>query len=123
MDEVTKKNIVAFYHRGDLDGVSSAAIICKKFKNDNITLIGVEYGETIDEASYIKDVDVVYVVDYTFEPFDRMVELNKNYNLIWVDHHKTSPQYVEKHGGKFEGVLGDNTGISFSSISILSIIF
>ena len=111
MEDGTVKNVLAFYHKGDLDGVSSAAIICEKFSGITVDLVGVEYGDTIDEMGCIKDTkyDYVFVVDFTFEPFNRMIELNNKCNLIWIDHHKTSPQEVEKSGVFFAGVLGDNT--------------
>ena len=104
------RNIVVFYHRGDLDGVSSGAIMSKMFKHQDLTLIGVEYGDTINEIKLTKDADLVYVVDFTFEPFDRMLRLNKEKNLIWIDHHKSSLEKVALYPEiKFKGVLGDNT--------------
>lgn len=104
------RKIVGFYHRGDLDGVSSGAIMAKMFKDQDLTLIGVEYGDTIDEIELTKSADLVYVVDFTFEPFDRMLKLNKEKNLIWIDHHKSSLEKVALHPDiKFKGVLGDNT--------------
>jgi oligoribonuclease NrnB/cAMP/cGMP phosphodiesterase (DHH superfamily) len=110
MNDIKLRKIVGFYHRGDLDGVSSGAIMSKMFKDQDLTLIGVEYGDTIDEAELTKDADLVYVCDYTFEPFDRMLKLNKEKNLIWVDHHKSSLNYANVHPEvKFKGVLGDNT--------------
>jgi oligoribonuclease NrnB/cAMP/cGMP phosphodiesterase (DHH superfamily) len=110
MKEVNLKKIVAFYHRGDLDGVSSGAIISKMFKDQDLTLIGVEYGDTIDETELTKHADIVYVVDYTFEPFDRMIDLHKTKNLIWIDHHKTSLEKMRFHPElKIKGILGDNT--------------
>lgn len=110
MQENKKKKIVAFYHRGDLDGVSSGAILNKMFKDQDLTLIGVEYGDKINETELTKDADIVYVVDYTFEPFDKMVKLHKSKNLIWIDHHKSSLEHTALHPEiKFKGVLGDNT--------------
>ncbi len=104
------KKIVGFYHRGDLDGISSAAILNKMFSHQDLTLIGVEYGDIIDEMKLTKDADIVYVIDFTFEPFDRMLQLHKERNLIWIDHHKTSLQSVKLHPEiTFKGVLGDNT--------------
>lgn len=110
MNDIKLRKIVAFYHRGDLDGVSSGAIIDRMFKDQDLTLIGVEYGDKINETELTKDADIVYVVDYTFEPFDRMIKLHKSKNLIWIDHHKSSLQHTQLHPElKFKGVLGDNT--------------
>jgi len=110
MEKEKLRKIVGFYHRGDLDGVSSGATMAKMFKDQDLTLIGVEYGDTINETELTKDADLVYVCDYTFEPFDRMLKLNKEKNLIWIDHHKTSLQHVELYPDiKFKGILGDNT--------------
>ena len=110
MDSGIIKKVVAFYHRGDLDGVSSGAILHKVFSTQHdLTLIGVEYGDDIDAMKLTEGSDLVYVVDFTFEPFVQMLDLNRNRNLIWIDHHKSSLEHVKKYPDvKFKGVLGDN---------------
>lgn len=110
MEENKLKKIVGFYHRGDLDGIASGAILYKMFKDQDLTLIGVEYGDKIDEMELTKDADIVYVIDFTFEPFDRMIRLHKSKNLIWIDHHKTSLEKIALHSDiTFKGIVGDNT--------------
>jgi len=105
-----EKKVVVFYHSGDLDGDASAAILYRHLKEQSVILIGVEYGASIDEIALTKDADIVYVVDFTFEPFDRMIELSKATNLIWIDHHKSSVEAVKRNENiSFKGSLVENT--------------
>lgn len=103
------KKIVGFYHRGDLDGISSAAILKDRFSKEQLILVGVEFGDNLgDMNEIVKDADSVYMVDFVFEPFERMIELNKTCNLFWIDHHASSLKYVEKYPEiKFKGLLGN----------------
>lgn len=108
MSEQSSKNIVAFYHRGDLDGVSSGAIFNKVFNEHNLNLVGIEFGDILNIDEIIKDADIVYMADFVLEPFSRMIELNKKCKFIWIDHHVSSLKYVASHpDSKFLGVLGD----------------
>ena len=75
-----------FYHKSDLDGHCSGALI--KLKNPECEMIGVDY------ADYVRDFKVqmgetVYVVDFRF-PMDEMVWLSAFAKLHWIDHHKSS---------------------------------
>ena len=98
--------MIGFYHRGDLDGVCSGAILKKAFA-DRITLYGVEYGDKIDLDKIVQKGDTVYIVDFTFETFAKMLELNKKAKVIWIDHHITSIKEAKNSGEEFLGVLGD----------------
>jgi len=83
-----------FYHKSDLDGHCSGALI--KLKNPECEMIGVDY------ADYVRDFKVqmgetVYVVDFRF-PMDEMVWLSAFAKLHWIDHHKTSIDEAHEAG-------------------------
>jgi oligoribonuclease NrnB/cAMP/cGMP phosphodiesterase (DHH superfamily) len=81
------------YHKADMDGIASAAILYQL--HPDAEFIGADYGmePTFD---YSRD-ETIYVVDFTFEPLERMVRFAQSSNLIWIDHHKSSIEYYEKY--------------------------
>jgi len=84
MDE---NNIVCVYHRVDLDGQCSAAIVKKRYPEAE--LIGWNYGDEIP-WDRLKGKDVI-MVDLAFQPNDLMIELlDKAHSLVWIDHHKSA---------------------------------
>jgi len=99
--------MIGFYHRGDLDGVCSGAILKKAF-GDRILLYGVEYGDKIDLDKVVEKDSTVYVIDYAFEPFSKMLELNRKAKLIWIDHHVSAINEMKHAGVEFLGLLGDD---------------
>lgn len=96
------------YHRGDLDGQASAAVLRYKYKD--AILIGAEYSDSVDQfiAAVDKD-DHVIVVDYTLEPFSKMLELKEKCgHLTWIDHHISAINTWNENGRPFEGYVGDD---------------
>jgi oligoribonuclease NrnB/cAMP/cGMP phosphodiesterase (DHH superfamily) len=84
------KNI-CYYHKADLDGKCSAAIVRRKYPE--CELIGVDYPDRPDFEK-IESGDTVFVVDYSFEPND-MYELGcQSYELVWIDHHKSAIEKI-----------------------------
>ena len=91
-------NPICFYHRADLDGVCSAAIV-KKFVPD-CELHGIDYGDEFPRDS-VGSVESgqpwgpsvgrrpVYLVDFSLKP-DEMRMLNDCCDLTWLDHHKSA---------------------------------
>lgn len=75
-----------FYHRGDLDGVCSGAIVRHKYPA--CELISINYGEAFLWDQIIPG-ETVYMVDFSLPGLD-MVELNRISDLVWIDHHKTA---------------------------------
>lgn len=74
-----------FFHKIDLDGFCSGAIV--KLKHPEVKLIGINYGD-IFPFDQIEDNETVYMVDFSLQsPFDDMIKLNNMCNLIWIDHH------------------------------------
>lgn len=95
--------MVGIYHKKDLDGICSGAIL--KYKYPNIKLVGFDYGEKID---YSKLDDETIMVDVSLS-IEEMVELSKVTKLTWIDHHisiiKDYKKYVEVNGDFCNAVL------------------
>lgn len=77
-----------FYHKVDLDGQASAAIV-KKFVPD-VVLMPFNYNEQFPWED-IKHDDTVYFVDLALQPYSDMVKLcdHVDEKLYVFDHHKT----------------------------------
>lgn len=82
-----------FYHKADLDGRCSGAIV--KMKHPECDMIGINYGDVFPWET-IKKGEVVYMVDFTLQPFDDMERLNGICQLRWIDHHKTAMEEAYK---------------------------
>ena len=83
-----------FYHKSDLDGHCSGAIV--KMKYPECEMIGVDYSDKLAdfEASMTGD-HMVFVVDFSFS-VDEMKRLNIRHKLIWIDHHKSAIEKMEE---------------------------
>jgi uncharacterized protein len=83
--------IVCYYHSADLDGICSAAIVNKHFKDDHdVELIGIDHGMPIRDED-LKDADQVFFVDYC-PPMARLKELAPlpaKEAFTVIDHHKS----------------------------------
>lgn len=92
--------MICIYHNRDLDGWMSAAIVKlwnqrhntelgknKIFQDDNLTLMGWDYGQPIpDFVINPQTEDRIVMVDISF-PRVTMHSINELFNLIWIDHH------------------------------------
>jgi len=76
-----------FYHGSDLDGHCSGAIVKKAFPEAE--LIGINYGNDFPWDKIQKN-EIVFMVDFSLQPFENMERLNKIARLSWVDHHKSA---------------------------------
>jgi len=90
-----------FYHSSDLDGHCSGAIV--KFHYPECEMWPIDYGARFP-IDKIKEGGTVYMVDFTLQPFDQMVELAEKCKLIWIDHHKTALEEAEKRGFVVRGL-------------------
>jgi oligoribonuclease NrnB/cAMP/cGMP phosphodiesterase (DHH superfamily) len=95
------------YHRIDLDGWMSAAIVKHWFTEtvirrgeadtpvDSINFIGYHYGDPIPDLS---EYDKVIMVDVSF-PNEVMLELadRLSFDFIWIDHHQPKINEVSKY--------------------------
>ena len=80
-----------FYHKSDLDGHCSGAIVKMRFPE--CEMIGVDYPDKLDLGN-IRGDERVAVVDFSFSR-DEMVALNAKANLFWCDHHKSALEKME----------------------------
>jgi oligoribonuclease NrnB/cAMP/cGMP phosphodiesterase (DHH superfamily) len=76
-----------FYHSADFDGIASAAIV--NYFKPGIELHPINYGQEFPWDTLIAD-ELVYMVDFSLQPFSDMIRLNNTVNLVWIDHHITA---------------------------------
>jgi len=76
-----------FYHSADLDGHCSGAIC--KLKYPLAEMHKINYGDKFpwDKVAHKEE---VFMVDFSLQPFEDMIKLNKLADFTWIDHHKTS---------------------------------
>jgi oligoribonuclease NrnB/cAMP/cGMP phosphodiesterase (DHH superfamily) len=89
---------ICYYHRADLDGICSAAIV-KKFDPD-VQLIGVDYGDKHTPLPHAI-CERVYMVDFSLQPIERMValvDLVGRDRFVWIDHHKSAIEEAKRVG-------------------------
>lgn len=96
-------NVHCFYHRTDLDGHCSAAIVrlwCERNQHLYIPH-GVNYGEQIDWVEFAAGNEMAVIVDFApercrkgdflYSSHDVLVYIKHVYNdLVWIDHHQTA---------------------------------
>lgn len=91
--DITTKDIIIFYHRVDLDGHSSGAIVKYFFlgqgvPRENITMYGINYREQIQDLREFVSNKIVVMVDFSLSREDMItIQRNAKY-FIWIDHHK-----------------------------------
>lgn len=91
-----------FYHSADLDGHCSGAIIRAKYPE--CVMIGTDYNRPFNWDCIGPD-EIVYMVDMSLQPFDRMVRLADTCgHLVWIDHHKTAMDDYSKCGRHIGGL-------------------
>jgi len=93
----------AFFHKSDLDGACSGAIV--KFRHPECIMIPIDYDD-IPDFSIINPGEQVFMVDFCFANFRDMIRLATitDGNFTWIDHHMTAiDKYVEA-GVRIDGV-------------------
>jgi oligoribonuclease NrnB/cAMP/cGMP phosphodiesterase (DHH superfamily) len=99
-----------FYHSADLDGHCSGALI--KLRYPECEMIGINYGEDFLWNTISED-ETVFMVDFSLQPFEKMITLNKRCGrLIWIDHHISALKEHESYKGavKIEGLRRNGIG-------------
>jgi oligoribonuclease NrnB/cAMP/cGMP phosphodiesterase (DHH superfamily) len=78
------------YHKGDLDGFCSGAIV-RHLSSPGMKMLPLEYGDPIPWEE-LEGCFRVYVVDFCLEPLETsMVRLEKMVDeVVWIDHHKSA---------------------------------
>jgi len=102
--------IHVFYHRADLDGLCSAAIVNKfaKLRHGipNAHFVGLDYHDDFDTAidwDHLRG-DVVYLVDFSL-PIDLMRRFAAvDATLTWIDHHRTAIEAADAAGFNPKGL-------------------
>jgi len=91
-------NIALVYHKVDLDGLCSGAIVKDRFAGDNFKEFPYNYGEPFDPALF-EVYDQVIIVDFSFLPAE-MKQLKEVHGerLIWIDHHDRAIKTSEAEG-------------------------
>jgi oligoribonuclease NrnB/cAMP/cGMP phosphodiesterase (DHH superfamily) len=87
-----------FYHKSDLDGHCSGAIVRRALPA--VELIGVDYNDKLNRDAVSRG-ELVFVVDFSF-PAKDMEWLNSHSQLVWCDHHKSA---IEKCA-RIDGIRG-----------------
>lgn len=80
---------ICYYHSADLDGISSAAIVYKKYPDAE--LIGIDYDKF--DLDWIKRKckgNRIIVVDFSLPEMKDLLQLSED--LIWIDHHITAKE-------------------------------
>jgi oligoribonuclease NrnB/cAMP/cGMP phosphodiesterase (DHH superfamily) len=103
--------MICFYHKADLDGRCSGAIVKHFFPN--CTLVGVDYNNPLDRT-LIRDSRRVWVVDFSFTRKE-MVFLSNNYDLIWIDHHASALRKMDGVPRNGTQIVGDTPEHSVSA--------
>lgn len=92
---------ICYYHKVDLDGKCSAAIVRRKFPD--CELIGVNYPDG-PNFKIIKPADRVIIVDFSFQPADMEILSKRVSHFVWIDHHKSALEKAS--AGTYGGCLG-----------------
>jgi len=90
-----------FYHSSDLDGHCSGAII--KMAHPEVELIGINYGQDFPWDK-IRLGEIVFMVDFTLQPFEQMERLSAMCDFVWIDHHKTEVEEAKKRNFNPKGL-------------------
>lgn len=103
------KNNLVFYHRVDLDGVASAAIVADyaKINDEGCICTGWTYGDKVPKDMDVSDFDKIWIVDISFGP--KHVELVEKWEkegkeVIWIDHHKSAITPDTEHIGGLRAI-------------------
>jgi len=86
-----------FYHKSDLDGHCSGAIVKKKYPE--CEMIGVDYGDDIcllNGKTPFEKHETIFIVDFSFDRKTMIELLDMKYDIYWIDHHKSA---IEKLNG------------------------
>lgn len=86
------------YHKADLDGYFSGALVKSIYKDE--TLYGIDYNETIDDT--VLDAEgIIYLVDFSLPVHQMQKYAGK---MVWIDHHRTAIEDSKKYG--YDDILG-----------------
>jgi len=93
--------MICFYHRGDLDGHCSGAIVRHRFPE--CRMVGIDYEDAFPWEK-IESGERVVMVDFSL-PMDLMEAIKEAYPFTWIDHHKTAIDKAREAGFETAGLL------------------
>jgi len=99
-----------FYHSSDLDGHCSGAIV--KHRYPECEMWPIDYGAAFP-MDKIEPGETIYMVDFTLQPFEQMIELSARCKLIWIDHHKSALGEASKRWFVERGIRRIGIGACF----------
>ena len=81
-------------HHTDADGFGSAAVIAyflmteRDVEEDSINFVGINYGMELNEKDFDYEDDCFYMVDFSLQPVEKMLEFCKKVGdqFVWIDH-------------------------------------
>ena len=85
---------ICYYHN-DADGILSAAIVNHNVEGKKV-FIKSDYGIKID-WELIEPDDVVYIVDFSFPPYEMDTMCLAAEKVVWIDHHISAIKKWEEH--------------------------
>ena len=111
-----------FYHSSDLDGKMSAAIV-QSFNKD-CELIPINYGDVFPWNLFVNDKndnsELVYMVDFSLQPFEKMLNLMSVCRLVWIDHHDTAIRAsLENQGKQSAGLAGGSLRVGIGACQLV----
>lgn len=80
-----------------------------KYKYPDTVMHPIDYGYPFPWDGIDKE-DIVYMVDFSIEPFSEMEKLNSLCNLEWIDHHKTAIDELENRNCHIPGLRVNGIG-------------
>jgi oligoribonuclease NrnB/cAMP/cGMP phosphodiesterase (DHH superfamily) len=106
--KITKRssadNIKCFHHN-DLDGECAGAIV--KIANPKCKTISIGYEDDFPWDSISKS-DIIYMVDFSLQPFSEMEKLHSMCKeFIWIDHHASALLEYSNSDLALEGIQED----------------
>lgn len=104
------------FHHNDLDGHVSREIVKRYLaitSEEEVICREINYGMEFDDHDINYDEDKIYMVDFCLQPEEQMIQLIKRAgkNLVWIDHHKTSAELLERNPEiGFQGYISTTDG-------------
>lgn len=112
---------VLIVHHCDNDGYGAAAIIAHAIGKNKVDYIEASYEVPLKKLIKNTNYRTIYFVDYSISTKENalfVMELNKERDVIWIDHHKSSidmieemPELSDLYGYRVIGISG--TGLSW----------
>lgn len=107
----SNKISVLVLHHVDPDGYCASGIVRYFTEKENSETYGMNYGYKIP-WNKIKRARKVYMVDFSLPPHEmaKIRDMVGYENFVWIDHHKTVIEDIEKSGQKIKGLrrIGDS---------------